>query len=116
MRKGAPSCEPFVRGATPAVGRGVAGMGKGMRKIVNQAENGEAKEYLIPRGKHINVLEGDEIRAGEPLMDGPINPHDILDVLGDQELQRYLVNEVAEEYRLQGVHINDKHIQVIVRQ
>jgi DNA-directed RNA polymerase subunit beta' len=93
-----------------------AGMAKGMRKIVIEAGNAETKEYLIPRGKHINVLEGDEIRAGEPLMDGPINPHDILDVLGDQELQRYLVNEVQEVYRLQGVNINDKHIEVIVRQ
>ncbi len=93
-----------------------AGMSKGMRKIVIHAESGETREYLIPRGKHINVLEGDEIKAGEPLMDGPINPHDILDVLGDQELQRYLVNEVQEVYRLQGVNINDKHIEVIVRQ
>ncbi|MFQ5882766.1 MAG: DNA-directed RNA polymerase subunit beta' [Candidatus Methylomirabilales bacterium] len=95
---------------------GVAGMTKGMRKIIIRAENGESREYFIPRGKHINVLEGDEIKAGEPLMDGPINPHDILDVLGDQELQRYLVNEVQEVYRLQGVNINDKHIEVIVRQ
>jgi DNA-directed RNA polymerase subunit beta' len=95
---------------------GFAGMAKGMRKIVIHTEGGETREYLIPRGKHINVLEGDEIRAGEPLMDGPINPHDILDVLGDQELQRYLVNEVQEVYRLQGVNINDKHIEVIVRQ
>ncbi len=95
---------------------GFAGMAKGMRKIVIHTEGGETREYLIPRGKHINVLEGDEIKAGEPLMDGPINPHDILDVLGDQELQRYLVNEVQEVYRLQGVNINDKHIEVIVRQ
>ena len=93
-----------------------AGMAKGMRKIKIEAENGETKEYSVPRGKHINVLEGDEINAGEPLMDGPVNPHDILDVLGDQELQRYLVNEVQEVYRLQGVNINDKHIEVIVRQ
>ncbi len=95
---------------------GLGGVTKGMRKIVIHAESGETKEYLIPRGKHINVLEGDEIKAGEALMDGPINPHDILDVLGDQELQRYLVNEVQEVYRLQGVNINDKHIEVIVRQ
>ncbi len=95
---------------------GLAGVTKGMRKIVIHAESGETREYLIPRGKHINVLEGDEIKAGEALMDGPINPHDILDVLGDQELQRYLVNEVQEVYRLQGVNINDKHIEVIVRQ
>jgi DNA-directed RNA polymerase subunit beta' len=93
-----------------------AGMAKGMRKVGIRNENGETKEYLIPRGKHLSVLEGDEVRAGEPLMDGPINPHDILDVLGDQELQKYLVNEVQEVYRLQGVNINDKHIEVIVRQ
>jgi DNA-directed RNA polymerase subunit beta' len=95
---------------------GFAGMVKGMRKVVIRNETGDAREYLIPRGKHVNVLEGDEVKAGEPLMDGPINPHDILNVLGDQELQRYLVNEVQEVYRLQGVSINDKHIEVIVRQ
>ena len=89
---------------------------KGMRKLVIRDENDESKEYLISRSKHINVLEGDEVKAGEPLMDGPINPHDILDVLGEQELQRYLVNEIQEVYRLQGVQINDKHIEVIVRQ
>ena len=89
---------------------------KGMRKLVIRDENDESKEYLISRSKHINVLEGDEVKAGEPLMDGPINPHDILGVLGEQELQRYLVNEIQEVYRLQGVQINDKHIEVIVRQ
>jgi len=89
---------------------------KGMRKIVIRAENGETKEYLIPRGKHISVHEGDRVKAGEPLMDGSPNPHDILAVLGDKELQRYLVNEVQEVYRLQGVSINDKHIEIIVRQ
>ncbi len=89
---------------------------KGMRKLVIRDENDETKEYLISRSKHINVLEGDEVKAGEPLMDGPINPHDILDVLGEQELQKYLVNEIQEVYRLQGVQINDKHIEVIVRQ
>jgi DNA-directed RNA polymerase subunit beta' len=93
-----------------------AGMAKGMRKVVIRNETGDAREYLIARGKHVNILEGDEVKAGEPLMDGPVNPHDILDVLGDQELQRYLVNEVQEVYRLQGVNINDKHIEVIVRQ
>jgi len=93
-----------------------AGMVKGMRRIIIRNESGATKEYLIPRGKHINVLEGDEVKAGEPLMDGPINPHDILAVLGDQELQKYLVNEIQEVYRLQGVQINDKHVEVIVRQ
>jgi DNA-directed RNA polymerase subunit beta' len=89
---------------------------KGMRKIVIRGENGETREYLIPRGKHMSVLQGDRVKAGEALMDGPINPHDILDVLGERELQRYLVNEVQEVYRLQGVSTNDKHIEVIVRQ
>jgi DNA-directed RNA polymerase subunit beta' len=93
-----------------------AGMSKGMRKIVIQGEGGDAKEYLIPRGKHVTVLEADEVKAGDPLMDGPINPHDILHVKGVDALQKYLVNEVQEVYRLQGVSINDKHIEVIVRQ
>jgi DNA-directed RNA polymerase subunit beta' len=93
-----------------------AGMSKGMRKIVIRGEGGDAKEYLIPRGKHVTVLEGDDVKAGDPLMDGPINPHDILHVKGVDALQKYLVNEVQEVYRLQGVGINDKHIEVIVRQ
>src|SRR2546422_4777373 len=81
-----------------------------MRKIVIRADNGETREYLIPRGKHIIVHESDRVKAGEALMDGSPNPHDYLAVLGDRELQRYLVNEVQEVYRLQGVTINDKHI------
>ncbi|RMF88676.1 MAG: DNA-directed RNA polymerase subunit beta' [Nitrospinota bacterium] len=92
------------------------GIQKGTRKVLVVADNGEEREYLIPRGKHVNVHEGDRIRAGEPLMDGAVNPHDILNVLGEKELQRYLVNEIQEVYRLQGVNINDKHIEVIVRQ
>ena len=70
----------------------------------------------MPRGVHINVQEGERVHAGEPLMDGPLNPHDILAVLGEKELQAYLVNEIQEVYRLQGVNISDKHIEVIVRQ
>jgi DNA-directed RNA polymerase subunit beta' len=93
-----------------------AGIQKGMRKIEVQADDGEVKEYLVPRGKHITVREGDRVRAGEPLMEGSENPHDILAVLGDKQLQEYLVNEVQEVYRLQGVTINDKHIEIIVRQ
>ncbi len=92
------------------------GFVKGMRKVIVENDLGEECEYLIPRGKHINVHEGDEVTAGEPLMDGASNPHDILRVLGENELQNYLVNEVQEVYRLQGVTINDKHIEVIVRQ
>ena len=89
---------------------------KGKRKVVVTPEIGEAKEYLIPKGKHISVHEGDQVKAGEALMDGSSNPHDILRVLGEKELAKYLVNEVQEVYRLQGVKINDKHIEVIVRQ
>ncbi|MFI5087843.1 MAG: DNA-directed RNA polymerase subunit beta', partial [Terriglobales bacterium] len=80
------------------------------------ADNGTEKEYSVPRGVHINVQEGERVKAGEPLMDGPLNPHDILAVLGEKELQAYLVNEIQEVYRLQGVNISDKHIEVIVRQ
>ncbi len=89
---------------------------KGQRKIYVTADNGEEKEYSVPRGVHINVQEGERLRAGEPLMDGPLNPHDILAVLGEKELQAYMVNEIQEVYRLQGVAISDKHIEVIVRQ
>jgi DNA-directed RNA polymerase subunit beta' len=93
-----------------------AGFQRGARKVVVQSDSGEEREYLIPRGKYVNVHEGDRIRAGEPLMDGAANPHDILDILGEKELQKYLVNEIQEVYRLQGVQINDKHIEVIVKQ
>ncbi len=89
---------------------------KGKRKVVVTPEIGEAREYLIPRGKFISVHEGDMVMAGEALMDGSSNPHDILRVLGEKELAKYLVNEVQQVYRLQGVKINDKHIEVIVRQ
>jgi len=89
---------------------------KGLRRVAVEAPDGEKREYSIPRGVHINVQEGDWVKAGEPLMDGPLNPHDILSVRGIEELQRYLVNEIQEVYRLQGVNINDKHIEVIVRQ
>lgn len=89
---------------------------KGKRRIVIVGDDGSEREYDIPRGKHVNVQEGDRVKAGEPLMDGPLNPHDILRVLGIEKLQEYLVNEIQEVYRLQGVNINDKHIEVIVRQ
>ena len=92
------------------------GFVKGMRQVLVVNDSGEEREYLIPRGKHINVHEGDEVIPGEALMDGASNPHDILRVLGENKLQSYLVNEVQEVYRLQGVTINDKHIEVIVRQ
>jgi DNA-directed RNA polymerase subunit beta' len=89
---------------------------KGKRKVIVTPEVGEPKEYLIPKGKHISVHEGDHVKAGEALMDGSSNPHDILRVLGEKELAKYLVDEVQEVYRLQGVKINDKHIETIVRQ
>ncbi|MEK6601752.1 MAG: DNA-directed RNA polymerase subunit beta' [Candidatus Binatota bacterium] len=89
---------------------------KGKRKVVITPEVGEPREYLIPKGKHISVHEGDRVKAGEPLMDGSSNPHDILNILGEKALAKYLVDEVQEIYRLQGVRINDKHIEVIVRQ
>ncbi|MEE8613391.1 MAG: DNA-directed RNA polymerase subunit beta' [Nitrospirales bacterium] len=92
------------------------GFVKGQRKINVDNKVGDVKEYFIPRGKHVNVREGDWVRAGEPLMDGSANPHDILSVLGPRELQRYLVNQVQEVYRLQGVTINDKHIEIVARQ
>ena len=90
---------------------------KGMRKIYVESEDGRTqKEYSIPRGVHINMQEGEHVRAGEPLIDGPLNPHDLLAVLGEKYTQAYLVNSIQEVYRLQGVNINDKHIEVIVRQ
>ena len=98
---------------------GIVQMGKdfkGKRKIQVVPEVGAPREYTIPRGKHITVHDGERIRAGEALMDGSPNPHDILRVLGDKELARFLVNEIQEVYRLQGVRINDKHIETIVRQ
>ena len=91
---------------------------RGKRRVIvtPDLENAEPKEYLIPKGKHISVHEGDRVRAGEALMDGSSNPHDILRIKGEKDLAKYLVDEVQEVYRLQGVRINDKHIEVIVRQ
>jgi len=89
---------------------------KGRRKVTITPDVGEPVEYYISKGKHVSVLEGDYVRAGEPLMDGSANPHDILRIRGVKELAKYLVDEVQEVYRLQGVSINDKHIEVIVRQ
>ena len=89
---------------------------KSKRRILVVPEKGDPIEYLIPRGKHISVQEGDYVRKGDPLMDGNPVPHDILKVLGVEALANYLINEIQEVYRLQGVKINDKHIEVIVRQ
>ena len=90
---------------------------KGKQKItITPSDVGEKKEYLVPRGRHISVIEGDYLKAGDPLIGGAANPHDILNIKGEPDLARYLVDEVQEVYRLQGVRINDKHIEVIVRQ
>ncbi len=89
---------------------------KGKRKMTITPEVGDPVNYFVARGKHVSVLEGDYVRAGEALMDGSADPNDILRIRGLKELAKYLVNEVQEVYRLQGVRINDKHIEVIVRQ
>ena len=89
---------------------------KGKRRVIVTPEYGESQEYLVPKSKHIIVHEGDYVQAGERLMEGTIVPNDILKVLGVKELAKFLVNEIQEVYRLQGVKINDKHIEVIVRQ
>ena len=91
---------------------------KNKRRIVVVPDGGESEpvEYLIPKGKHISVQEGDYVRIGDPLMDGNPVPHDILKILGVEALAEYLINEIQDVYRLQGVKINDKHIEVIVRQ
>ncbi len=92
-----------------------AGMEEGVRKVKVKSEIAEA-EYVIPPGKHLIIYKGDRVVAGQQLTDGPVVPHDILRICGDKRLQEYLVNEVQEVYRLQGVTINDKHIEIIVRQ
>jgi DNA-directed RNA polymerase subunit beta' len=89
---------------------------RGMRKILVEGDAGETREYLVPRSIHVNVQENERVQAGDPLIDGPINPHDVLQVLGEKELQRYLVDKIQEVYRSQSVNINDKHIEVVVRQ
>jgi DNA-directed RNA polymerase subunit beta' len=86
------------------------------RVIVTPDDASEEREYLIPKGKHVSVHEHDHVRQGEPLMDGSANPHDILAIEGERELAKWMVDEVQEVYRLQGVKINDKHIEVIIRQ
>jgi DNA-directed RNA polymerase subunit beta' len=92
------------------------GVSRGMKKLVVTGDSGEQREYLIPQGKHLHVQEGDYVHAGDRLTEGPVNPHDTLKIKGIQAVQEYLVNEIQEVYRLQGVRINDKHIEVIVRQ
>jgi DNA-directed RNA polymerase beta' subunit len=89
---------------------------KGKRRVIVTPDGGEPSEYLIPKDKNIIANEGDYVRAGDSLMDGAVNPHDILKIQGEEALARYLLDEIQEVYRLQGVKINDKHIEVICRQ
>ncbi len=93
----------------------IGGLLRGYRKIMVKNDRGGEKEYLIPKSAHLSVSDGERIRAGDALMDGPVNPHDILKVLGEKELAEYLLKEVQAVYRLQGVAINDKHIETIIR-
>ena len=92
-------------------------LSRGMRRVIVEAQDGgDQREYVIPHGKHLHVHDGDFVRAGDALTDGRVNPHDILRVRGIKEVQEYLVDEIQEVYRTQGVGIDDKHIEVIVRQ
>jgi DNA-directed RNA polymerase subunit beta' len=84
--------------------------------VIRDEQTGETEDHLIPAGKHIIVFKGDVVKRGQQLTEGPLVPHEILDVCGPQELQEHLVNEIQEVYRLQGVTINDKHIEIIIRQ
>jgi len=93
----------------------IGGLVRGYRKIMVRNERGGEKEYLVPKGAHLSVSDGERMRAGDALMDGPVNPHDILRVLGEKELAEYLLKEIQAVYRLQGVPINDKHIETIIR-
>jgi len=95
----------------------IGGTVRGKRKlIVRDPQTGSEEEHLIPLSKHIIAFKGDFVKKGQQLTEGPVVPHEILDVCGPQELQEHLLNEVQEVYRLQGVEINDKHIEIIVRQ
>jgi DNA-directed RNA polymerase subunit beta' len=89
---------------------------KGARKIIVRTDDGEEREYSIPKGMHVTVQEGERVKAGDAFTDGPKDPHKILEILGERELQRYLLDGIQEVYRLQGVNIHDKHIETIVRQ
>jgi DNA-directed RNA polymerase subunit beta' len=92
------------------------GVSRGLRKLIIHGEGGEQQEVPVPQGRHLYVQDGSQVRAGDRLTEGPINPHDVLRIKGIEEVQEYLVNEIQEVYRLQGVRIDDKHIEVIVRQ
>jgi DNA-directed RNA polymerase subunit beta' len=89
---------------------------RGSNEVIVHTEFGEERRYYVPYGKHILVHDGDHVRAGERLCEGSVNPHDILRILGPYKVQEYLLNEIQEVYRLQNIEINDKHIEIIVRQ
>jgi DNA-directed RNA polymerase subunit beta' len=93
-----------------------AGSVKGQQKLVVESEDGQKREVLIPRGAHVMAQDGEHVEAGDPLTEGDPSPHDILAVKGEKELQKYMTDKIQEVYRSQGVGINDKHIEVIVRQ
>jgi DNA-directed RNA polymerase subunit beta' len=92
------------------------GIKRGKREVIVTSDADDETVYDVPVGKHLRVHEGDRVRAGDRLSEGPVNPHDILKIKGPRAVQEYLLNEIQEVYRLQGVRINDKHIGVIVRQ
>jgi DNA-directed RNA polymerase subunit beta' len=94
----------------------MGGVARGAREIFVISDDGEERKYSIPYGKHVRVHTGDWVVAGERLSEGSVNPHDILRIQGPSKVQEYLVNEIQEVYRLNGVRINDKHIEIIVRQ
>lgn len=124
ITQGLPRVEELFEGRRPKNSAIIAEIGGRVRieeikrnqHIFVTNDQGEEKEYPIPFGFRIRVEDGDEISAGEPLTEGPINPHDVLAVKGEQAVQNYLISEVQKTYRMQGVDINDKHIEVIVRQ
>ncbi len=94
----------------------IGGLVRAKRKIIVRDDNGNEEEHLVPQGRNIIVYTGDVVKKGQQLTEGPVPPHDILDVLGPVVLQEHMVNEVQEVYRLQGVEIADKHIEIIIRQ
>ncbi|MDR0362491.1 MAG: DNA-directed RNA polymerase subunit beta', partial [Planctomycetota bacterium] len=89
---------------------------RGKRQILVKSDSGQVFEHLVPQGKHVRVHTGDRVKAGEPLVEGPLVPHDILAISGEEALQNYLLGEIQKVYRAQNVRINDKHIEIIIRQ
>ena len=125
ITQGLPRVEELFEGRKPkhlAIISEIAGVisfeeiKKSRHVVVTNNETGESKSYLIPFGSRVIVDEGDEIKAGTRLTEGSVNPHDVLAISGTQAVQDYLIEEVQKVYRMQGVDINDKHIEVIVRQ